>query len=307
MMAKDNEEMEIDEDWERIERERPSGNSPSGSGQGSGWQWTREGKDDKNDDKNDDDDEDMEGDSHPTFKVHLIQQIRTRQITEFDDAESKNWWVTKRISDAWEAARKSVLRNPNDASVRRYVRPAGGWTDEQCALLAGALHANPRINTKELLERLRQKDDEKDDKEDDKKDDKKDDEKDDKKDDKNGWTRKMTMDLLWEGKSPLDDAMMFEDGKKAAKIMEGVLRPGDKGYQEARQEILEGLKAQSSLAEQEGLARMMEAQDAWMKRKDGNKDLVSDDHSMDEEKDDKKADKKDEDLVRLICSLSLMI
>ena len=52
---------------------------------------------------------------------------------------------------------------------------------------------------------------------------------------------------------------------------------------------------------------MMEAQDAWMKRKDGNKDLVSDDHSMDEEKDDKKADKKDEDLVRLICSLSLMI
>ena len=218
MMAKDNEEMDIDEDWERIERERPNGNSPSGSGQGSG---------DKKDDKNDDDDEDMEGDirvpllqqsafdaaeSHPTFKAHLMQQIRTRKITEFDDAESKNWWVTKRISDAFEAARISDLRNPNDASVRRYVRPAGGWTDEQCALLAGALHVNPRINTKELLERLRQKDDEKD----------------DKKDDKNGWTRKMTMDLLWEGKSPNDDAIMisddnvdleFEDGKKAAKIM----------------------------------------------------------------------------------------
>ena len=253
MLAKDNEEMEIDEDWDRIERERPNGNSPSGSGQGSG-----DKKDDKNDDKNDDDDEDMEGDirvplfkygdseaeSHPAFKAHLMQQIRTRKITEFDDAESENWWVTRRISDAFEAARKSELRNPNDASVRRYVRPAGGWTDEQCALLAGALHVNPRINTKELLERLRQKDDEKD----------------DKKDDKNGWTRKMTMDLLWEGKSPIDDATLspmtsedammisddirvnvdleFEDGKKAAKIMEGVLQRGDQGYQEAGQKII---------------------------------------------------------------------
>ena len=57
MMAKDNEEMDIDEDWERIERERPSGNNPSGSGKGSG-----DKKDDKNDDKNDDDDENLDRD-----------------------------------------------------------------------------------------------------------------------------------------------------------------------------------------------------------------------------------------------------
>ena len=81
------------------------------------------------------------------------------------------------------------------------------------------------------------------------------------------------------------------------------MQRGDKGYQEARQKIIDGLKAQGSLAEQGMLARMMEAQDAWMKRKDDKKDLVSDDHSMDEEKDDKKADKKDEDLVCLIYVL----
>ena len=100
-----------------------------------------------------------------------------------------------------------------------------------------------------------------------------------------------------------DGDLEFEDGKKAAKIMEGVLQRGDKEYQEARQKIIDGLKAQGSLAEQGMLARMMEAQDAWMKRKDDKKDLVSDDHSMDEEKDDKKADKKDEDLVCLIYVL----
>ena len=40
----------------------------------------------------------------------------------------------------------------------------------------------------------------------------------------------------------------LEDGKKAAKIMEGVLQRGDKGYQEARQKIIDGLKAQGSPA-----------------------------------------------------------
>jgi len=43
----------------------------------------------------------------------------------------------------------------------------------------------------------------------------------------------------------------LEDGKKAAKIMEGVLQRGDKGYQEARQKIIDGLKAQGSLAAQQ--------------------------------------------------------
>ena len=40
----------------------------------------------------------------------------------------------------------------------------------------------------------------------------------------------------------LEDAEL-EDGKKAAKIMEGVLQRGDKGYQEARQKILDDLAA----------------------------------------------------------------
>ena len=43
----------------------------------------------------------------------------------------------------------------------------------------------------------------------------------------------------------LEDAEL-EDGKKAAKIMEGVLQRGDKGYQEARQKILDGLSAKGS-------------------------------------------------------------
>ena len=43
----------------------------------------------------------------------------------------------------------------------------------------------------------------------------------------------------------LEDAEL-EDGKKGAKIMEGVLQRGDKGYQEARQKILDGLSAKGS-------------------------------------------------------------
>jgi len=43
----------------------------------------------------------------------------------------------------------------------------------------------------------------------------------------------------------LEDAEL-EDGKKVAKIMEGVLQRGDKGYQEARQKILDGLSAKGS-------------------------------------------------------------
>ena len=80
-----------------------------------------------------------------------------------------------------------------------------------------------------------------------------------------------------------DGDLEFEDGKKAAKIMEGVLQRGDQGYQEARQKIMDGLKAEAadfSLAEQGMMARLMEAQDARMKRKDDKKDLVSDDHSV---------------------------
>ena len=80
-----------------------------------------------------------------------------------------------------------------------------------------------------------------------------------------------------------DGDLEFEDGKKAAKIMEGVLQRGDQGYQEAGQKIMDGLKAEAadfSLAEQGMMARLMEAQDARMKRKDDKKDLVSDDHSV---------------------------
>ena len=80
-----------------------------------------------------------------------------------------------------------------------------------------------------------------------------------------------------------DGDLEFEDGKKAAKIMEGGLQRGDQGYQEARQKIMDGLKAEAadfSLAEQGMMASLMEAQDARMKRKDDKKDLVSDDHSV---------------------------
>ena len=80
-----------------------------------------------------------------------------------------------------------------------------------------------------------------------------------------------------------DGDLEFEDGKKAAKIMEGVLQRGDQGYQEAGQKIMDGLKAEAAyfpLAEQGMMARLMEAHDARMKRKDDKKDLVSDDHSV---------------------------
>jgi hypothetical protein len=124
----------------------------------------------------------------------------------------------------------------------------------------------------------------------------------------------------------------LEDGKKAAKIMEGVLQRGDKGYQEARQKIIDGLKAQGSLAAQGSpMQRMIEQvmendnkddkkeaaeQRVTIMVSDDNVNLVSDDDdSMDEEgsfviekkdenKDDKKDDKKDEDLVSLMFSES---
>ena len=125
----------------------------------------------------------------------------------------------------------------------------------------------------------------------------------------------------------------LEDGKKAAKIMEGVLQRGDKGYQEARQKIIDGLKAQGSLAAQGSPMQRMIEQVMGNDNKDDKKEaaeqrvtimvsdsigvhLVSDDDdSMDEEgsfviekkdenKDDKKDDKKDEDLVSLMFSES---
>ena len=80
-----------------------------------------------------------------------------------------------------------------------------------------------------------------------------------------------------------DGDLEFEDGKIAAKVMEGVLQRGDQGYQEARQKIMDGLKAEAAyfpLAEQGMMASLMEAHDARMKRKDDKKDLVSDDHSV---------------------------
>ena len=46
----------------------------------------------------------------------------------------------------------------------------------------------------------------------------------------------------------LEDAEL-EDGKKVAKILEGVLQRGDKGYQEARQKILDDLSARGSFNE----------------------------------------------------------
>jgi hypothetical protein len=125
----------------------------------------------------------------------------------------------------------------------------------------------------------------------------------------------------------------LEYGKNAAKIMEGVLQRGDKGYQEARQKIIDGLKAQGSLAAQGSPMQRMIEQVMENDNKDDKKEaaeqrvtimvsdsigvhLVSDDDdSMDEEgsfviekkdenKDDKKDDKKDEDLVSLMFSES---
>ena len=79
-----------------------------------------------------------------------------------------------------------------------------------------------------------------------------------------------------------DGDQEFEDGKKAAKIMEGVLQRGDKEYQEARQKIIDGLKAQGSLAGQGSpMQRMMEQVMGKGQRKDDKKDLVSDDHEAD--------------------------
>jgi hypothetical protein len=126
----------------------------------------------------------------------------------------------------------------------------------------------------------------------------------------------------------------LEDGKKAAKIMEGVLQRGDKGYQEARQKIIDGLKAQGILAAQGSPMQRMIEQVMGNDNKDDKKEaaeqrvtimvsdsigvhLVSDDddsmadeeaslviEKKDENKDDKKDDKKDEDLVSLMFSES---
>jgi hypothetical protein len=121
----------------------------------------------------------------------------------------------------------------------------------------------------------------------------------------------------------------LEDGKKAAKIMEGVLQRGDKGYQEARQKIIDGLKAQGILSPMQRMIEQVMGNDNKDDKKEAAEQRVTimvsdsigvhlvsdDDDSMDEEgsfviekkdenKDDKKDDKKDEDLVSLMFSES---